>query len=374
MENEYEELPYAAESPEPSLPGTVIEGITAETSLAGPISEITLPTSAPEAVTEQQASDNSLKDTSDTTTETTAASGEPSDVTADTGVSIPVTIVLCLTAAFLTAVVIQLIRQFRNKRKHTASGIAGISVGKLHEQGARQEQQDSFGVSDEALTQTHGFLAVVADGMGGLQNGGMVSSAAVESVLDQFMRCPNTDDPRALLLSLAQAAAKKVNALLGPSNYRKSGSTLVMGYVRDDKFTFLSIGDSRVSLYRGGVLMQLNRDHIYEGELFMRAVNGEISVDSALTDAQGSGLISFLGMGQLHAVDLPSAPLQLLPGDRILLMSDGVYNALTDSELSAMLEGATPEEAALRIGASIREKNYSNQDNYTAVVIGCDGQ
>ena len=129
-----------------------------------------------------------------------------------------------------------------------------------------------------------------------------------------------------------------------------------------------------MSLYRRGVLTQLNRDHIYEGELFMRAVNGEISIDSALTDAQGSGLTSFLGMGQLQAVDLPSAPLQLLPGDRILLMSDGVYNALTDSELSAMLEGATPEEAALRIGASIREKNYSNQDNYTAVVIGCDGQ
>ena len=305
------------------------------------------------------------------TAEATAVPGDVPEEAAVSGVPIPAALALCAAAAFLTAAVILLIRLVRSRRTPPAPGITGISVGKLHEQGARKDQQDSFGISDETLTRTHGFLAVVADGMGGLQNGGMVSSAAVEEVLDQFTRSRKSEEPRALLLSLAQAAAARVNTLLGPANYRKSGSTLAMGYVRDGRFTFLSIGDSRVALYRSGVLMQLNRDHIYEGELFVRAVNGEIPVESAMTDAQGSGLVSFLGMGPLHAVDLPAEPLQLIPGDRILLMSDGVYNALTVPELSALLEGTSPEEAAMRIGEAIRDKNYSNQDNYTAVVIGC---
>ena len=51
-------------------------------------------------------------------------------------------------------------------------------------------------------------------------------------------------------------------------------------------------------------------------------------------------------------------------------MSDGVYNALENEELIKCLE-ADPEEAAGRIHEAIQEKGYSNQDNYTAVIIGC---
>ena len=53
-------------------------------------------------------------------------------------------------------------------------------------------------------------------------------------------------------------------------------------------------------------------------------------------------------------------------------MSDGVYNALTDQELALAME-QPPEEAAQAIGRAIEEKNYQNQDNYTAVILGCEG-
>lgn len=49
--------------------------------------------------------------------------------------------------------------------------IRQIRVGKLHGQGARNYQQDSFGVSDPELLEGSGLLAVVADGMGGLSDG-----------------------------------------------------------------------------------------------------------------------------------------------------------------------------------------------------------
>lgn len=51
-------------------------------------------------------------------------------------------------------------------------------------------------------------------------------------------------------------------------------------------------------------------------------------------------------------------------------MSDGVYNALSGRELTQALQ-EEPEQAAQAIQAAIRAKNYANQDNYTAVILGC---
>lgn len=252
----------------------------------------------------------------------------------------------------------------------TAKPMEMVRVGKLHEQGERSEQQDCFGVSDVSLLQTHGVLAVVADGMGGLTDGGRMSMTVVESILDSFFLYQGMYTLEQQLILLAQKAVESVNALLAPADLKKHGSTLVMGLIREGTFSFLSVGDSRVCLYRDGVLMQLNREHIYRNTLALEAINGEISLQEVYGDQRGSGLTSFLGMGALQHIDFPAEPVKLRPGDKLLLMSDGVYNALDKEELAKCLD-AVPEEAVGRIRAAIQEKAYVNQDNYTAVVIGC---
>lgn len=252
----------------------------------------------------------------------------------------------------------------------TEKPVETVTIGKLHEQGERSGQQDCFGVSDESLIQTRGLLAVVADGMGGLSDGDKVSTAAVESILDNFVLYQGKCTPEQQLLMLTQYAVGSVNELLGPDGFSKSGSTLVMGLLRESAFSFLSIGDSRICLYRHGILMQLNREHIYKNKLALDAVNGEIALPDVYSDTRGSGLISFLGMEKLQYIDFPAEPVRLFSGDKLLLMSDGVYNALDNDEIRKCLEAA-PEEAAEQIRKAIQEKGYTNQDNYTAVIIGC---
>lgn len=249
--------------------------------------------------------------------------------------------------------------------------VKAARIGKLHEQGARAGQQDCFGISDESLIESHGLLAVVADGMGGLSDGDKVSAAAVEAILDSFALYQGRCTLEQQLLLLAKQAAESVNSLLGAAGIRKSGSTLVMGLLRDGFFSFLSIGDSRICLYRQGILLQLNREHIYQNKLALDAVNGEIPLPEIYTDSRRSGLTSFLGMGTLAHIDIPAEPIQLLSGDKLLLMSDGVYNALEKTELEQCLT-ASPDEAAKRLHQAIQEKSYENQDNYTAVIIECE--
>lgn len=245
---------------------------------------------------------------------------------------------------------------------------SSISIGKLHSQGKRSSQQDSFFVSPAEMLQTHGLLALVADGMGGLSDGDRVSQTVVGTMAEGFYNLKG--EPMLVLLALLERANRAVNSLLGPSGRNKSGSTLVAGLIRDNKFYYLSVGDSRISLYRNGVLHQLNREHVFRNDLLVQAVNGEKTFQAALTDKSAAGLTSFLGMGKLKYVDIPASAIEIQPGDRFLLMSDGVYNALPDEELKAHLD-KTPEQAAQDIGAAIEAKGYTSQDNYTAVILGC---
>lgn len=245
----------------------------------------------------------------------------------------------------------------------------GITVSRIHEIGKRKRQEDSLSVSPAEMTPTHGMLAVLADGMGGLSDGDLVSSTAVRSVMGAFIQEPGEDGQRTLYNLLAKAFAD-VKAALDPSQYGKSGSTLVMGLIRDKRFYYLSVGDSIICLYRNGRLMRLNRAHIHRNELVLRAINGEISLRQSTESRNWASLVSYLGMEELKRVDIPAEPVDIEPGDCFILMSDGVYNALNKRELCAALALGS-DKACEAMRKQIEEKDYEGQDNYTAIVLGC---
>lgn len=274
-----------------------------------------------------------------------------------------------LAVGILAALLLSRIRKRCKAAPAQPMPLAVPLVGRLHAQGQRQSQQDCFSVSPEDLYPTHGLLAVVADGMGGLENGDAVSQTAVSAVMNGFYAQPE-EEPRHKLLRLLTEANRAVNRMLGPENLGGSGSTLVLGLVQEERFYFLSVGDSRICLFRDGSLLQLNREHNYRCRLELNAVNGEGTLEEAQSHPKAAGLTSYLGMGQLAYVDQPEDFIAIRPGDRFLLMSDGVYNALTVLELEQYLS-LPAQEAAEAIGKAVEEKAWPGQDNYTAVILQC---
>lgn len=242
-----------------------------------------------------------------------------------------------------------------------------VVVGKVHAQGARESQQDSFSVA-VGTHRAGDVLAVVADGMGGLSDGDRVSQTIVSTIMRAFFSGENVGTSE--LPVLLTKAKNAVDQLLGPEKIRQSGSTVVMGMIKNGMFHYLSVGDSRIALFRDGELFQLNRSHSYEHQLLLKAINGEKSFAEICTDPQADRLTSYLGMGPLHFVDIPAAPIRVHPGDKFILMSDGIFNALTEQEISAALR-RDAEEAADAIDCWIQDKHYRNQDNYTAVILHC---
>ena len=78
-------------------------------------------------------------------------------------------------------------------------------------------------------------------------------------------------------------------------------------------------------------------------------------------------------MGELRYVDRNHTAFPLMPGDRLLLMSDGVYGSVSDAEMETILRGcANVQEAAEQVAQKISAAAQPYQDNYTLVILGYD--
>lgn len=243
------------------------------------------------------------------------------------------------------------------------------SVGIVHNQGARPSQQDNKCV--ESVFGGAGVLAVVADGMGGLSGGEKVSGRIVQDVhaaAPQFR--PNTMDT--ILPQMVESICADINKMLGPEGIYKSGSTLLAVLSDGKKFSWASVGDSRIYLFRGGVMSQVNPEHNQLTTEWMPEVQaGRMSIQDAMNNPDGKKLTSFIGMGKLRYLSASRSSIAIAPGDRILLMSDGVFGTLSDQQMAEILTNCPDvTQAASLMENQVLAAQARGQDNFTAVILG----
>lgn len=245
-----------------------------------------------------------------------------------------------------------------------------IKISKLHDVGKRSNQQDSFAYSDVDNLETlkkKGMLILVADGMGGLENGAEVSSFVAVEMLKAFDNIQTLDNPSEVLKNMVYEVNEKVNSFLGPEGLGKSGTTLVAAIIKEHKVYWVSVGDSFIFWFHDHELIQLNKLHNYGMELDEMLSRGEISQEEAMNNPSRAALTSYIGAGHIEKMDYNTEPIILEPEDRFMLMSDGVKTIARDD--LAFFLNYDVEEAALKIKYEIQAKNKKNQDNYTAIIV-----
>ena len=242
----------------------------------------------------------------------------------------------------------------------------GNPVGKVHHIGKRANQQDSFGVMEVE----NGMFAVVADGMGGLSDGDKVSQKIVLTMLQDASELTKGQMGKRPLYTMVSRANREVLRMLAASPGSRSGSTVIAVLTEGSSFQWISVGDSRIYLYHAGQLMQINSEHIYEKELLKRAVNQEVSFAEIQTDKQKKRITSYIGMGEIKHIEGSLNPVKAQAGDKLLLMSDGVFNTLPEQEICRILEMAEDaEEAAEVVKKQVLARQNPRQDNFTAVIL-----
>lgn len=241
-------------------------------------------------------------------------------------------------------------------------GLGTVSAGCVQHQGAREYQEDSVGFTPVDGDPMDSFLAVVADGMGGMASGSFVSGWTVRRMLEAEIGSGHTPVYQQLT-----EAARRISGEIAAGGSR-GGSTMAAVFLDRSGVHICSVGDSRVYLQRGGVLTQMTEDGDYMNVLLGRVINGELTMAQAAEDSEKDSLTQFMGGGVNIQPDVNVIPIRPEAGDRLLICSDGVYNALSDKTLMQSLT-LTAAGAAEDIMGRVLARGFSNQDNMTAAVL-----
>jgi protein phosphatase len=240
----------------------------------------------------------------------------------------------------------------------------------------RRERQEDAVVTDFSAGGDFG-LAVLADGMGGHASGEIASKIVVTEVFSDLILRRNDlmDFARDIPGALTRAAQSANDCLRGHvarhPEAQGMGATLLAVVIIGDALHWLSVGDSPLYLFRGNRLRQLNQDHSMAPEIDLMARRGEIDRDAAQRHPERNVLTSALFGDQIARIDCPAAPVRLIPGDTLIVASDGVQ-VLAPDEIAALLRAypmCRSDQLAARLMDAVAARDDPDQDNTALSVI-----
>ncbi len=220
----------------------------------------------------------------------------------------------------------------------------------------RSANEDSLLLDDE-----HRVFAV-ADGMGGHQAGDVASQTAIEVFHARVRDGDAVDRAVAAANHEVHSKAEDDPSLSG------MGTTVTAVHIEGRVARFAHVGDSRAYLLRDGQLTQVTDDHSLVEELVRE---GRLSPDEAATHPQRSIITRALGIEE--SVDVDTYEIDLRPGDRVLLCSDGLTSMMRDEPIEELLRAESdPDVAARRLVDAANEAG--GDDVVTVVVVDAVGE
>jgi PPM family protein phosphatase len=232
----------------------------------------------------------------------------------------------------------------------------------------RENNEDALGhvlPSGPAQVQSQGWFFAMADGMGGHEYGEVASHLAIKTAIDGFRKIPKGVMHVSLLPRLVQEANAAVyDAGLATSlRGARMGTTFVACALRFDSAVVSHVGDSRCYLFRNGRGTQLTRDHTMADEQ-MRL--GILSKEEAATDDRRHVLTRSLGNELFVAAD--TITVNILPGDVLLLCTDGLHGFVPDAMIQHILQRNSDLELAAK-ALVVAANEAGGHDNVSVQLI-----
>jgi len=258
-----------------------------------------------------------------------------------------------------------------------AEGAAVVEAGRLRIASAtdvgrrRSQNEDSHviwtGESAEER-ERFGALLVVADGMGGANAGEVASRLAADAVLETYLQQGTEDPAGALGEAIRRANAIVFEQATQNEGQHGMGTTCTSLAIRGDRVWIAHVGDSRAYLVRGDAIRRLTRDHTLVAELVER---GHLTESDAATDPRRNQLTRCVGALPEVNVDAGEWEDHLLPGDTLVMCSDGLYGCVTEGEIGMIAGDRAPEDAAVELISLANERG--GPDNITVVLARATG-
>ncbi|CCH57181.1 protein serine/threonine phosphatase [Fibrisoma limi BUZ 3] len=230
----------------------------------------------------------------------------------------------------------------------------------------RTDNQDTF-ISTMIWSDSSALVAVI-DGVGGYAGGDRAAAIARESI-ERYMSTPN-GDPLSMLREAVVFANNQIN------EHRQQDAklaqmccvlTVAVADQQTSKLYFVHVGDTRLYRFRQDVLEKLTHDHSLVG---IREDANELTETEAMQHPRRNEILREVGLMH-HRVDDPdfleSGETDFLPGDQLLLCSDGLTDMITQAQITTVLRqsGSLDEQATELIRLA---NEQGGNDNITVVL------
>ena len=220
--------------------------------------------------------------------------------------------------------------------------------------GGRSPNEDSVGY----INTDKYYAWITADGLGGHISGEVASAKAVSTLNDAMSECKNLDQN--FVEKVFQKMNSEIMALHGPL------TTAVCAFSDGKKLLYANSGDSRFYFIRNHKKLYATNDHSLA---FLAYMTGNIKYEEIPTHPAQNRLFHSLGnetdfFGEFYP------EIELEPGDKFLLASDGFWELITDAEiLRAAKISDTPEDWLSAMLSVVESRLTSSSDNYSAVCV-----
>ena len=210
---------------------------------------------------------------------------------------------------------------------------------------------------------TKGFLAIVADGMGGHAAGEIASQLAVETVAKTYYQREESPE-ESLFFALTKANRAIWQTASKNTRYRGMGTTCTTIVVCEGQLFLAHVGDSRAYVLKNGQLLQLSNDHTYVQSLVDQGI---ITVAEAEKHPERNVLTRAMGTHNKVEIDVQALPQLFENDDRLLLCTDGLYDYLNNDEIAQLLMIPLLNEAAHQLVELAKQRG--GHDNITILLV-----
>ncbi len=234
----------------------------------------------------------------------------------------------------------------------------------------RDNNEDAF--IAEKIWNGELMAACVIDGVGGYEGGEVAAGIAREVILEHLEH--HTEDVLATMKEAVAAANEKIYNEKIQNKERQSMAcvlTLAVADITNNQFWYAHIGDTRLYLYRDSSLVKVTKDHSFVGYL---EDSKRLSESEAMRHPKRNEINKALGFDpnmarQPDYMETGQSP--FLPGDLLLLCSDGLTDLVDSNTIASILE--TKNSLQQKSHALIDAANDAGgKDNITVVLVQND--
>jgi protein phosphatase len=236
----------------------------------------------------------------------------------------------------------------------------------------RPHNEDYYGYyipTDHEMKNRLGSLFTISDGVGGNLAGEAASAEAVNTLLQEYYFGNYAEKlPGRLRDAFNHTAVHIFDLAKTNRSFSNMQCTLTALLLGQDRFHIAHVGDSKAFLLRSGKFVQLTKDHSLVGRLVRL---GFVTPEAARSHPNKHVLLRSLGEQPLMPADLYTG--NVLPGDLFCLMTDGILEHTTESELKAYLLEKGHTTAALN-GLIELLNGRGGYDNMTILIVKVGGK